>query len=187
MTQFRFNLAEAGLVADLQRYGNLFTPSLVYSQQYNQSFYFPLAINSWSGLNVSKLLKANAFEQAKLLQEYIMSPQSHKLDPISNMTSLLTIVDPDNVPKKMQNALKDFLESNKSLQQYMGYIGTELLGRGKFDTLVHQLLGIPLDSLLTIHLNDWFGKPGMSDDDESKFIYEEAVKSEGTDQSQQNS
>ena len=46
MTQFRFNLAEAGLVADLQRYGNLFTPSLVYSQQYNQSFYFPLAINS---------------------------------------------------------------------------------------------------------------------------------------------
>lgn len=32
MTQFRFNLAEAGLVADLQKYGNLFMPSLVYSQ-----------------------------------------------------------------------------------------------------------------------------------------------------------
>lgn len=62
MTQFRFNLAEAGLVADLQKYGNMFTPSLVYSQQYNQSFYFPLAINSWSGLNVSKMLKANVFE-----------------------------------------------------------------------------------------------------------------------------
>lgn len=100
------------------------------------------------------------------------------------MTSLLTIVDQDSVPKKMQNALKDFLETNKSLQSYMGYVGTELLGKGRFDVLVHQLLGIPLDSLLTIHLNDWFGKPGMSDDDESKFICEEVVKSEGGDQPQ---
>ena len=66
----------------------------------------------------------------------------------------------------------------------MGYVGTELLGRGRFDVLVHQLLGIPLDSMLTIHLNDWFGKPGMSDDDESKFVYEVTGKGDGIEQGQ---